>query len=88
MKARVPDKTLIAKSKEQATTNAIKLCMVAFVASLNDVGLADATIDKILKKNKSYIDSIRSGNVSWQEIAQCLNEEKGITFDWIGDNND
>ncbi len=83
MKARVPDKTLIAVEKEKAQTDAIKLCVVTFVASLNDVGLAESTIDKILKKEKSYIDSIRNGNVSWQEIADCLAEEKGINFDWI-----
>jgi hypothetical protein len=83
MKASIPDKTLIDKTKDIATTNAIKLCIVSFVASLNDVGLAESTIDKILKKNKSYIDSIRNGNVTWQEIAETLHEEKGITFDWI-----
>ena len=85
MKARVPDKTMIANERDKAQTNAIKLCIVTFVASLNDVGLAESTIDKILKKEKSYIDSIRNGNVEWQEIAETLREEKGITFDWIGD---
>lgn len=96
MKARVLDKSLIQQMREEfeqeksdavdrAQTNAIKLCMVSFVASLNDVGFAESTIDKVLKKNKSYIDSVRNGNVTWQEIAETLHEEKGITFDWIGD---
>lgn len=85
MKARVPSKTMIASERNKAQTDAIKLCIVTFVASLNDVGLAESTIDKILKKEKSYIDSIRSGNVEWQEIAETLHEEKGITFDWIGE---
>jgi hypothetical protein len=85
MKARVPDRTMIAAERDKAQTDAIKLCIVTFVASLNDVGLAESTIDKILKKEKSYIDSIRNGNVEWQEIAESLQEEKGITFDWIGE---
>ena len=89
MKARVPDQTTIQKAvesaKNKAQTDAIKLCIVTFVASLNDVGLAESTIDKILKKEKSYIDSIRNGNVEWQEIAETLYEEKRISFDWIGD---
>ena len=85
MKARMPSRTMIADEREKATTNAIKLCVVTFVASLNDVGPAESTIDKILKKEKSYIDSIRNGNVEWQEIAECLKEEKGISFDWIGE---
>jgi hypothetical protein len=85
MKARVPNRTLIQSERDKAQTDAIKLCVVTFVASLNDIGLAESTIDKILKKEKSYIDSIRNGNVEWQEIAETLKEEKGITFDWIGE---
>jgi hypothetical protein len=85
MKARVPNKTMIAAERDKAQTDAIKLCIVTFVASLNDVGLAESTIDKVLKKNKSYIDSIRGGNVTWQEIAETLTEERNISFDWIGE---
>lgn len=85
MKARVPDRTMIATERDKAQTDAIKLCIVTFVAALNDVGLAESTIDKVLKKNKSYIDSIRGGNVTWQEIAETLTEERNISFDWIGE---
>lgn len=89
MKARIPTKTTMQQTieiaKEQAQTNAIKLCVVTFMQSLVDVGLADSTIDKILKKERSYIDSIRGGNVTWQEIADNLKEEKNITFEWDGE---
>ena len=85
MKARVPNRTMIAAERDKAQTDAIKLCIVTFVAALNDVGLAESTIDKVLKKNKSYIDSIRGGNVTWQEIAETLTEERNISFDWIGE---
>ena len=82
MKAFVPKQSTyqqqLKAETSKARTDAIKLCMVTFVASLNDVGLADATIDKILKKNKSYIDSI-----TWLEIAEMLHEEEGIEFEWI-----
>jgi hypothetical protein len=70
---------------ENAQNNAIKLCVVTGTASLVDVGLADTTIEKIFKKWKSYIDSVRKGNVDWQEIATTLKEEEDITFDWMGD---
>ena len=94
MKARVPDKSLIQQMQEEydkrlaeevdkAQTNAIKLCMVTFMQSLDDVGLAESTIDKVYKKEKSYINSIRSGNVTWQEIAEELEKTKGITFKWL-----
>lgn len=87
MKAFVPQESTYQrelKAREtQARLNAIKLCIVTFVASLNDVGLSETTIDKILKKNKSYVDSILKGNVTWLEIAETLHEEKGIEFDWI-----
>ena len=87
MKAFVPKQSTyqqqLKAETSKARTDAIKLCMVTFVASLNDVGLADATIDKILKKNKSYIDSILKGNVTWLEIAEMLHEEEGIEFEWI-----
>ena len=77
MKARVPSKTTmqttIDKAVDQAQTNAIKLCVVTSVASQVDVGLAESTITKISKKQKSYIDSILKGNVTWQEIADMLN---------------
>lgn len=89
MKARIPTKTTMQQTieiaKEQAQTNAIKLCVVTFMQSLVDVGLAESTIQKILKKEKSYIDSVRGGNVTYQEIAQSLEEEHGMTFNWIGE---
>lgn len=94
MKARVPDKTTLQKlldeAADKARTDAIKLCCVTDVASLNDIGLAESTIDKKLKKQFSYIQSILKGNVTWQEIAEALKEERGITFEWIeelGENN-
>lgn len=87
MKAFVPQESTYQQQLKaettKARTDAIKLCMVTFVASLNDVGLSESTIDKILKKNKSYVDSILKGNVTWLEIAETLHEEKGIEFDWI-----
>ena len=94
MKARVPDKSLIQQMQEEynkklaeevdkAQINAIKLCMVTFMQSLDDVGFAESTIDKVYKKEKSYINSIRSGNVTWQEIAEELEKTKGITFNWL-----
>lgn len=83
MKARLPNKTMIQSERDKAQTDAIKLCIVTFVASLNDVGLAESTIDKVYKKEKSYINSIRSGNVTWQEIAEELERTKGITFNWL-----
>ena len=96
MKARVIDKSSFQQMQEeferaksqavdQAQTNAIKLCVVTFMQSLVDVGLAESTIQKILKKEKSYIDSVRGGNVTYQEIAQSLEEEHGMTFNWIGE---
>lgn len=96
MKARVIDKSSFQRMQEefeqaksqavdQAQTNAIKLCVVTFMQSLVDVGLAESTIQKILKKEKSYIDSVRGGNVTYQEIAQSLEEEHGMTFNWIGE---
>lgn len=87
MKARVPNKTtmqqLIDEAVEKATTNAIKLCVVTGIAADVDCGFAESTLQKKYKKWKSYIDSVRSGNVAWEEIAETLEEEKGITFDWI-----
>ena len=94
MKARVPDKSLIQQMQEEynkklaeevdkAQINAIMLCMVTFMQSLDDVGFAESTIDKVYKKEKSYINSIRSGNVTWQEIAEELEKTKGITFNWL-----
>lgn len=94
MKSRVLDKSHIQQLQEEydkrlaeevdkAQTNAIKLCMVTFMQSLDDVGLAESTIDKVYKKEKSYINSIRSGNVTWQEIAEELEKTKGITFKWL-----
>lgn len=87
MKARIPSKTtmqqLIETAQEEATMNAIKLCVVTGMASDVDCGFAESTLMKKYKKWKSYIDSVRCGNVTWQEIADNLKEEKGITFDWI-----
>lgn len=94
MKSRVIDKSHIQQLQEEydkrlaeevdkAQTNAIKLCMVTFMQSLDDVGLAESTIDKVYKKEKSYINSIRKGNVTWQEIAEELEKTKGITFKWL-----
>ena len=83
MKARLPDKTTMQKSIDEAQNNAIKLCMVTFMQSLDDVGLSESTMKKIYKKQKSYIDSIRAKTVTWQEIAENLQQEKGITFEWI-----
>lgn len=91
MKARVPTQTYleqeIEKAKTQTRLETIKACMIAFVASLNDVGLADSTMDKILKKNRSYTESILRKTVTWQEIADNLKEERNITFEWIGGEN-
>lgn len=94
MKSRVLDKSHIQQLQEEydkrlaeevdkAQTNAIKLCMVTFMQSLDDVGLAESTIDKIYRKEQSYVNSIRSGNVTWQEIAEELEKTKGITFNWL-----
>jgi molecular chaperone GrpE (heat shock protein) len=96
MKSRVLDKSHIQQLQEEydkrlaeevdkAQTNAIKLCMVTFMQSLDDVGLAESTIDKIYRKEQSYVNSIRKGNVTWQEIAENLETEKGLTFNWIGE---
>jgi molecular chaperone GrpE (heat shock protein) len=96
MKSRVLDKSHIQQLQEEydkrlaeevdkARTDAIKLCMVTFMQSLDDVGLAESTIDKIYRKEQSYVNSIRKGNVTWQEIAENLETEKGLTFNWIGE---
>lgn len=87
MKARVPTQTTMQQAvnnaKEEAMTNAIKLCVVTGLASDVDCGFAKSTLEKKYKKWKSYIDSVRSGNVTWQEIAETLKEEHDISFDWI-----
>jgi hypothetical protein len=87
MKARVPNQTtmqqMIDAAVSQAQTNAIKLCVVTGIAADVDCGFAESTLQKKYKKWKSYIDSVRSGNVTWEEIAQTLEEENGITFDWM-----
>ena len=44
---------------------------------------ANLEFEKKYKKWKSYIDSVRNGNVAYEEIVETLKEEKGITFDWI-----
>lgn len=87
MKARIPSKTtmqqLIDEAVEKATTNAIKLCVVTGTMADVDCGFAQSTLEKKYKKWKSYIDSVRNGNVAYEEIVETLKEEKGITFDWI-----
>ena len=96
MKARVPTPSAMQElqkeydrcleiNTENARNNAIKLCVITGTASLVDVGLAESTIEKIFKKWKSYIDSVRKGTVTWQEIAETLKEEEDISFDWIGE---
>lgn len=75
----------LALNTEQAQTNAIKLCTVTLMQSFVDVGFADSTVDKVLKRWRSYINSVRAGNVTYEEIAENLEEEKGIRFDWIGE---
>ncbi len=89
MKARVPNQTTLQKAVEeaenQAMTNAIKLCVVTGIASDIDCGFAESTITKKYKRWKSYIDSVRNGNVTWQEIADELKQEHNISFDWIGE---
>ena len=96
MKARIPTPSAMQELQKEydrcleintnnAYNNAIKLCVITGTASLVDVGLAESTIDKIFKKWKSYIDSVRKGTVTWQEIAETLKEEEDISFDWIGE---
>ncbi len=87
MKARVPTQTTMQQAvdnaKEEAMTNAIKLCVVTGLASDVDCGFAKSTLEKKNKKWKSYIDSVHSGNVTLQEIKDTLKEENGITFNWM-----
>lgn len=96
MKARVPTPSAMQELQKEydrcleintnnAQNNAIKLCVITGTAALVDVGLAESTIEKIFKKWKSYIDSVRKGTVTWQEIAEMLKEEEDISFDWIGE---
>ena len=96
MNARVPTKSAMQELQKEydrcleintnnAQNNAIKLCVITRTAALVDVGLAESTIEKIFKKWKSYIDSVRKGTVTWQEIAEMLKEEEDISFDWIGE---
>lgn len=75
----------LAINTENAQNNAIKLCVVTGTASFVDMGFAESSITKFSKRWKSYIDSVRKGNVTWQEIATMLKEEEDITFDWMGD---
>ena len=96
MNARVPTKSAMQELQKEydrcleintnnAQNTAIKLCVITRTAALVDVGLAESTIEKIFKKWKSYIDSVRKGTVTWQEIAEMLKEEEDISFDWIGE---
>jgi hypothetical protein len=48
--------------------------------------MSDIRYDRVVKDfTKFLIDKSKNGNVEWQEIAETLHEEKGITFDWIGE---
>jgi hypothetical protein len=50
MKARVPNKTMIANERDKAQTDAIKLCVVTGIAADVDCGFAESTLEKKYKK--------------------------------------